>query len=306
MTRHSSTRIGFKSFISAGVVSGLLSLGSAFAQDWDAVEIKPTDLGNGLYMFMGSGGNLGASVGEDGIFLIDDQYAPLTDKIVAALGKIGSGDVKYVLNTHWHGDHSGGNENLGKTGSVIVAHRNVRVRMSVDQFSKMRDRTTPASPDIALPVVTFDGNVEFYFNGHKIEVKSVEAAHTDGDSIVFIKDANVLHMGDTFFHTWYPFIDAESGGNIHGMIAVHEKGLSLADDTTKIIPGHGPLATKADLQEAHDKLVRVRDALQSRIDKGMSDEEIIADKPLESLDLGWGGFLKPEQFVAITLAGMRG
>lgn len=306
MIFHSSMKSGFRSFVSAGLVSGFISLGAAFAQDFDAVEIKPTDLGNGFYMLMGSGGNLGASVGEDGIFLIDDQYAPLTDKIVAALGKIGSGDVKYVLNTHWHGDHSGGNENLGKTGSVIVAHRNVRVRMSVDQFSKMRDRTTPASPDIALPVVTFDGNVEFYFNGHKIEVKSVEAAHTDGDSIVFIKDANVLHMGDTFFHTWYPFIDAESGGNIHGMIAVHEKGLSLADDTTKIIPGHGPLATKADLQEAHDKLVNVRDALQSRIDKGMSDEEIIADKPLESLDLGWGGFLKPEQFVAITLAGMRG
>ena len=135
--------------------------------------------------------------------------------------------------------------------------------------------------------------------------RSVGAAHPDGDSIVFIKDANVLHMGDTFFHTWYPFIDAESGGNIHGMIAVHEKGLALADDKTKIIPGHGPLATKADLQEAHDKLVSVRDALQSRIDKGMSDEEIIADKPLDALDLGWGGFLKPEQFVAITLAGMR-
>lgn len=306
MIFYNDAKIGFRAFISAGLLSGLVSFGAASAQDWEAVEIKPTDLGNGFYMLMGSGGNLGASVGEDGIFLIDDQYAPLTDKIVAALGEIGSGDVKYVLNTHWHGDHSGGNENLGKAGSVIVAHRNVRVRMSVDQFSKMRDRTTPASPDIALPVVTFDGNVEFYFNGHKIEVKSVEAAHTDGDSIVFVKDANVLHMGDTFFHTWYPFIDAESGGNIHGMIAVHEKGLALADDATKIIPGHGPLATKADLQEAHDKLVRVRDVLQARIDKGMSDEEIIADKPLDVLDLGWGGFLKPEQFLAITLAGMRG
>lgn len=306
MTRHSGTRIGFISFISAGVVSGLLSFGSAFAQDWDAVEIKPTDLGNGLYMLMGSGGNLGASFGEDGIFLIDDQYAPLTDKIVAALGQIGSGDVKYVINTHWHGDHSGGNENLGKAGSIIVAHRNVRERMSVEQFMKMRDVTVPASPDIALPVVTFDGNVDFYFNGHKIEVKSVEAAHTDGDSIVFIKEANVLHMGDTFFHTWYPFIDVDSGGNIHGMIAVHETGLALADDKTKIIPGHGPLATKANLQEAHDKLVGVRDALQARIDKGMSDAEVIADKPLDALDLGWGGFLKPEQFIAITLAGMRG
>lgn len=299
----------FKSFVSGGVsaavLGGIISLGGAQAQNFDAVQIKTSDLGNGLYMLEGSGGNLGVSVGEDGIFLIDDQYAPLTDKILAALAGIGGGDVKYILNTHWHGDHTGGNENLGKKGSVIVAHKNVRERMSTEQFSKMMNRTTPASPDVSLPVVTFDGDVDFYFNGHKIEVKSVVPAHTDGDSIVYIAEANMLHMGDTFFNTWYPFIDVDSGGNIHGMIAVHKKGLTLANDATKIIPGHGPLASKADLQVSHDKLVSVRDALQSRIDKGMSDEEIMADSPLAGLDLNWGGFLNETQFTAITLAGMR-
>lgn len=299
----------FKSFVSRGVsaavLGGFISLGSAQAQNFDAVQIKTSDLGSHIYMLEGAGGNLVASFGEDGIFLIDDQYAPLTEKILAALQKIGSGEVKYVINTHWHFDHTGGNENLGKKGSVIVAHRNVRKRMSVDQVMNVFDMTVPASPDIALPVVTFDGNVDFYFNDHKIEVKSVEAAHTDGDSIVFIKDANVLHMGDTFWNKLFPLIDAESGGRIAGVIAVQEIGLALADDDTKIIPGHGGLATKADLQETRDGLVSIQNALQSGIDKGMSDEEIIADKPLDGLDLDWGGSFTHDKFVAIVLAGMR-
>lgn len=306
-----NTHVGrFKSFaragISAAILGGSFSLAAAEAQNFDAVQIKTSDLGNGLYMLEGSGGNLGVSVGADGIFLIDDEYAPLTTKILAALADIGAGDVKYILNTHWHGDHTGGNENLGSRGSVIVAHKNVRERMSADRLSERMNQTTPASPDVSLPVVTFDGNVEFYFNGHKIEVMSVVPAHTDGDSIVYIAEANMLHMGDTYFNTWYPYIDVDSGGNIHGMIAVHEKGLALANDTTKIIPGHGPLADKSDLQVAHDKLVDVRDALQAGIDKGMSDEEIIASNPLAGLDLNWGGFLTEMQFVTVTLAGMRG
>lgn len=305
MSNQHNTTINFRALISAGLLSGLISFGAAQAQDFDAVEIKTTDLGNGIYMLEGAGGNLGASVGDDGIFLIDDQYAPLTPKIVAALAELGSGDIKYVINTHWHGDHTGGNENLGKDGTVIVAHRNVRKRMSEEAVSQMRNTTTPPSPDSALPTITYDANVDFHINGHTIEIKAVEAAHTDGDSIVHIKDANVLHMGDTLFNTWYPFIDVESGGSIHGMIAVHELGLSLANDGTKVIPGHGPLATRAQLQDAHDKLVSVRDAVQTRIDKGMSDEEIMADKPLDDLDLGWGGFLSAEQFLTLVLISMR-
>lgn len=306
MTHQSSIHVGFKSFISAGLVSGLLSFGSAQAQDFDAVEIKSTDLGGGIYMLTGAGGNLGASFGEDGIFLIDDQYAPLTDKILAALKKIEPGEVKYVINTHWHFDHTGGNENLGKTGSVIVAHHNVRKRMSMGQAMKVFDMTVPPAPEIALPVVTFDGNVDFHFNGHRIEVKAVEAAHTDGDSIVFIRQANVLHMGDVFWNKMFPLIDAESGGRIAGVIAVQDIGLALADDDTKIIPGHGGLATKADLQATRDTLEAIRSVLQTRIDKGMSDEEIVADKPLDALNIDWGGSFTPEQFIAITLAGMRG
>lgn len=291
--------------LATAILSGVLGASGAFAQGAKGVEIKATDLGNGIHMLEGQGGNLGVSIGEDGVFLIDDQYAPLSGKILDKIKELGGGDVVYVLNTHWHGDHTGGNENVGETGAVIVAHKNVRVRMSTDQVSAMRNRTTPASPAEALPVVTFDGSVDFYFNGHKLEVMSVEASHTDGDSIVFVKDANVLHMGDTFFNTWYPFIDMESGGDLDGMIAVLAKGLNLADDETKIIPGHGPLANKADMQSTHDKLVSVRGALQSRIDKGMSDAEILSDKPLDGLNLEWGGFLDEAGFLTITLAGMR-
>ena len=298
-------RTAIRRSLGAGLMGLFLFATSAGAQDWDAVEIKSDDLGNGFHMLAGAGGNIGVSLGEDGVFLIDDQYAPLSAKILTKIEELGGGEVIYVLNTHWHGDHTGGNENVGETGATIVAHKNVRQRMSVEQYSKIRDRTTPASPEASLPVVTFDGSLDFFFNGHKIEVMSVERSHTDGDSIVFVEEANVLHMGDTFFHTWYPFIDVDSGGRISGMINVLAKGLVLADDDTKIIPGHGPLATKADLQVSHDKLVAVQTELQARIDKRMSDAEIIADKPLAGLDLSWGGFLNEEQFIGITLAGMR-
>jgi cyclase len=288
-----------------GLLFGLIAPLAAVAQNLDSVEIKSEDLGNGFHMLMGAGGNLGLSIGEDGVFLIDDQYAPLSTKILNKIEALGGGDVRYVLNTHWHGDHTGGNEAVGATGAVIVAHKNVRKRMTVEQFSNLRNSTTPPSPEAAWPVVTFDGNVDFFFNGHKIEVMSVVPSHTDGDSIVYVADANIIHMGDAYFNTWYPFVDVDSGGDLDGMIEVHEKGLGLADDHTKIIPGHGPLATKTDLQKSHDQLVAVRSALQSRIDKGMSNEEIIADKPFEDLDLGWGGFLTEAQFIMISLLGMR-
>lgn len=296
---------GMRRLIRLGAMGGLLLSWSSSAQAADEVTIEATDLGSGLYMLVGQGGNIGLSIGEDGVFLIDDQYAPLSEAILAKIKELGGGDVVYLLNTHWHGDHTGGNENFAKLGAVIVANKNVRERMSVEQVSQLMNRTTPASPDAALPVISYVGSVDFYFNGHKIEALTVEPSHTDGDSIVFIEEANVLHMGDTFFHTWYPFVDVDSGGDLWGMIAVHEEALDMINDDTKIIPGHGPLATKADLQASRDKLLAVAEVLQALIDEGKSDDEILAANPLAALNLEWGGFLTEEQFIRISLISLR-
>lgn len=218
------------------------------AQDFSETEITVEKLAPGVAVLFGAGGNIGLSYGDDGNVLVDDQYAPLTAKILAAVKSLDPDPVRFVINTHWHGDHSGGNENLGKAGAVIVAHDNVRRRMSVEHLSS-RFGKIPASPRGALPVVTFAEGVSFHLNGDEIHVVHVRNAHTDGDSLVHWTKGNVLHMGDTFFHkVTLPFIDLESGGSIDGMVAAARIGLSLARPDTRIIPGHGPVATRADLE----------------------------------------------------------
>ena len=226
----------------------LLSLGIAFLatpnpvkaqQDLENVQIKTIPVADSIYMLIGQGGNIGVSAGDDGIFLIDDQFAPLTGKIRAAVGKISKEPIRFLINTHWHFDHTGGNENLGKAGVVIVAHDNVRQQMSVDQFIELFNREIPASPSIALPVITFNDTTTFHLNGSTIHAFHVEFAHTDGDSVIHFREANVIHTGDVYFNGIYPFIDVDSGGSINGMIAAVNRILALCDDQTKIIPGHG-------------------------------------------------------------------
>lgn len=269
---------------------GLTAAAVAGAQDRFAnVEIEATDLGNGIYMMTGAGGNLGLSIGEDGTFLIDDQFAPLTEKIQAKVAELTDTPVQWVINTHWHGDHVGGNENFGEAGAVVVAHDNVRERMSTDQLNEVFGRTTPASPDGALPVVTFTDEVTFHLNGEEIEVMHFPNAHTDGDSVIHFKGANVIHMGDTFFNKLYPFIDRSSGGDLDGMIAVNEAMYARADEETKIIPGHGPLSTKADMKIYIDMLKTVRSRIAEAKAAGKSLEEIQADKPLQDFEEVWGG-----------------
>jgi len=289
----------------------MTGLNSAFPQDeverYKDTRIETIDVADGIYMLMGEGGNIGISTGEDGVFMVDDQFAPLTDRIIAAVAKLSDQPVRFVINTHWHFDHTGGNENLGKEGVVIVAHDNVYKRMSADSFIKAFNMQIPAAPKAALPVITFNDTVSFHLNGLEIVVVHQESAHTDGDSIVFFKTANVIHMGDTFFNGIYPFIDSSSGGNVNGMIRSAENVLALSDEKTKIIPGHGPLADKAALEKYRDMLVMVRDRMQSLIDDGKTLDEIINMKPNADLDEGWGGgFLDPEAFLKVLHSTMPG
>ena len=205
-----------------------------------------------------------------------------------------------MLNTHWHGDHTGGNENFGKAGAVIVAHENVRNRMSTVQFMKTFNREVPAAPEAALPVVTFSDNVNFYFNDNDISVMHMPASDTDGDSIVLFIEANVLHMGDTFFNGFFPFIDHSSGGTLEGLISTTEIVLSIVDNDTQIIPGHGPLATKADLKKYQSMLLTVQDKMQPALASGKSRDEVLAENPLESVGKIWGnGFMKTDVFTGI-------
>lgn len=274
---------------------------AAFAQeDLSKVEIKTEKLSDTTYMMMGAGGNLGLSIGGDVVFVIDDQFAPLTPKIQAAIAKLTDKPVKFVLNTHWHFDHTGGNENMGKAGAVIVAHENVRKRMSVEGFIEFLGMKTQAEPKLALPVVTFTRDVSFHINGDELFAYHAPRAHTDGDAIVHFKKSNVIHMGDVFFNKLYPFIDTSSGGTVDGVIQAVDRVLSVAGDQTKIIPGHGPLATKADLKAYRGMLATVSARIAAQIKQGKTFEQTAAAKPTAEFDGVWGkGFLPPEKFVAM-------
>lgn len=265
--------------------------GTLQAQGFDDVEIETQRLTDNVYMLIGQGGNIGVSAGDDGVFIIDDQFAPLTEKIVAAIRQITSEPVRFVFNTHWHGDHTGGNENLGEAGALIVAHDNVRERMSVEQVLERIGRpaaTEPAAPDGALPVVTFGGDVSFHINDDLLHAFHVEAAHTDGDAIVHFQRANVVHMGDTFFRDRFPFIDTATGGSIDGMIAAAGAALALMDAETQVIPGHGPLSSRNDLTAYRDALRTMRNSVAALKEEGLTLDEIQARRPIRRQAEAWG------------------
>jgi glyoxylase-like metal-dependent hydrolase (beta-lactamase superfamily II) len=293
--------------IGIGVAAAwLLAAASAFAQpDFAKVDITVEKLSEGVYMLVGAGGNIGLSVGDDATFIVDDQFAPLTDKIVAAIGTVSKTPVKFVVNTHWHGDHTGGNENFGKAGAVIIAHDNVRKRLSTEQFTEAFNQTTPASPKAALPVVTFAESVTLHLNGDSVRVVHLPPAHTDGDAIIHFTKANVLHTGDLFFNGGYPFVDVSSGGHVNGIIDAADTVLAMGDDQTKIIPGHGPLADKAALKRFRDVVATVRDRVAALVKEGRSLDEVKAAQPSREFDAQWGGgFVKGEQFVELVYASL--
>ena len=216
-------------------------------RDWDKVSITSEQLSDNIYVLFGSGGNIGLVIGEESAYIIDDQFAPLSDKILAHIGSLTDKPVKWVLNTHWHGDHTGGNENLAKAGALIIAHENVRTRMSTKQ-TRSGGRILEPSPMEALPVITFNDKMTLYLdNGNTMHAMHVNDAHTDGDSYYYFPEDNVLHMGDNYFVGRYPFIDLNSGGDVDGLISNLSMALAMIDDDTKIIPGHGSVGSKSDL-----------------------------------------------------------
>ncbi|MCI5043936.1 MAG: MBL fold metallo-hydrolase [Aquisalinus sp.] len=242
----------------------------------DDVIITTTELGDGLYMLEGRGGNIGISVGPDGVFMIDDQFGNIADKILAAVAEVTDEPVSYVLNTHWHGDHTGGNAAMAAEGATILSHDNVRKRLkqSLEVKGELEDGKT------SLPVLTFSDTTTFFWNDHEIHVFHFPNAHTDGDALVHFKTANAMHLGDTLFAGLYPFIDLDSGGTVAGYIANLEAVATLADDETKIIPGHGPLSDKATVLSTIEMLKDTRAAVKDLVDKGLSEDEIVASDPL--------------------------
>lgn len=285
------------------LVTGIPSYCGA-QQNFDQVQIKTEKLTDGIYMLIGAGGNIGVCAGEDGVLMIDSQYAGLTDKIRAAIAAISDKPIRFLINTHWHSDHTDGNENLAKAGAVIFAHENVRKRMSSNQ--SIFGSEIPASPKAALPVVTFDQGMTFHLNGQEIELFHMPYAHTDGDILVRFTEPDVLHMGDTYFEGMYPFIDVSSGGSIDGMVRAVDQVLAMIDSDTIIIPGHGPRSNKEKLQDYRKMLDTIRKRVAQHLKDGKTLEEILASKPAQEYDAAMGqGFMNSERFVEIVYNSLK-
>jgi glyoxylase-like metal-dependent hydrolase (beta-lactamase superfamily II) len=262
--------------------------------------IEAQKITDSIYLLSGKGGNIGVSIGEDGTFLIDDKFAPLSDAILEVIKEVGGDTPKFIVNTHFHGDHTGGNENFGKQGSIIVAHQNVRKRLQEDNFIAAFNFSFAAQPKIGLPVVTFADSISFHLNDEQIEVTHIPNSHTDGDSVIYFTKANVLHTGDLLFNGFYPFIDTDHGGSLAGLIAGVESLLTLINDQTVVIPGHGPIGNQQDLMAYHAMLKTANQKLSELRVQGKSVEEVIALKPLASLDKDWaGGIFTSDKWIGL-------
>ena len=257
-------RLGF----AVGLVALAAVPAAAQGNDFSKVEVKATRIAGNVWMLMGAGGNIGVLAGADGVLVVDDEFAPLADRIRAAIrGFAPEGKLAFLLNTHWHGDHTGGNAAFGKE-ATIIAQENVRKRLSTKQEAP--GQTTEASPKEALPVVTYENGVSVWFDGEEIQVVHVPHGHTDGDSIIFFKGSNVVHMGDQFFNGTFPFIDVDSGGNVDGYVKNVADMIARIPPGAAIIPGHGPLGTLDDLKKFHAMLVKTTDIVKGEVAKGMS------------------------------------
>jgi cyclase len=269
------------------------------AQDnFDSVKVTTQKISDNLYLLMGAGGNIGVLVGPDGTLMVDDQFAPLSARITDAIKAIHPGAIRFVINTHIHGDHSGGNENFTRAGSTVIAQENVRKRMSTSAVNSKTKEVTPPRDKDAWPIVTFPSTMNVHMNGENIEVVYLGPAHTDGDVAVWFKNANVVHLGDQFVTYGYPYIDYEGGGSINGFISNMDKVLSLMNEQTRIIPGHGDICRKADVQKFRDTLADIRDQTLAALKKGKKVDEIAGLPIASKYDAAWGkGFTKGKDFV---------
>jgi cyclase len=252
------------------------------------VKIESTELAPGIYMLVGRGGNVGLTVGVDGAAIIDDQFADMAPKIRAAVSMLSDRPVKFVINTHLHGDHTGGNDAFGKAGAVIIAQENVRKRLGTPQVNPSTNQPIAPRAREALPVVTFAHSATLHFNDDDLEFTHLPNAHTETDIVIRFRKANVVHMGDMFTAS-FPFIDGNTGGTLDGLIKAHAAVLATVDDQTKIIRGHGPLGNKAELQAYHDMLVTVRDRIARLVRSGKSQDEVVAARPTQDFEARYGG-----------------
>jgi cyclase len=255
--------------------------------DFSKVEIKTTDLGDGVYMLEGQGGNITVATAQDGIIMVDSEFAPLHDKIKAAIAVISNLPVKYLINTHFHGDHTGGNEPFARDGAVVVSEVNVKTRLAAGTTNGLTGARTPPAAPGALPGKTYTGAFKIRLDGRIADLKHIANAHTDGDTYVWFKTANVLATGDTFTNGRYPNIDFANGGNIKGMIAATDAYLKLTNARSRIVPGHGPIADKAALKEYRTMLVTSRDRMAKLVKDGKSEDDVVAAKPFADLDAKW-------------------
>jgi cyclase len=292
-------------FVIAGVPLLLLffsmNANHIYAQ-YENVTINTTKLTDSIYMLEGSGGNIAVSVGQDGVFIVDDQFAPLTVKIKEAISKISDKPIKFVINTHWHSDHTGGNENLGELGAIIISHDNVRKRLSSDQVSEFFNRTVPALSEKGLPIVTFSNNITIYQNGDEVRIVHVDNGHTDGDSIVYFTKNNVIHVGDDFNDKSYPFIDISSSGSIDGLISSLETISSTINDETQVISGHTGIYNKTKVNDFTNMLKDIRDQVSQMKGEGQSLDQIIASNITATYDQIYheNTSRKPQDFVTFV------
>jgi glyoxylase-like metal-dependent hydrolase (beta-lactamase superfamily II) len=279
------------------VIVSLLFAATASAQtDFSKVQMKATKVAGNVWMLEGAGGNIGVSVGDDGLLIVDDQFAPLADKIRAALKGIADKKLHFILNTHWHGDHTGGNVAFGPE-ATIIAHDNVRKRLATEQKSTVFNSTTPPSPKEALPVITFDQTLTVHFNGEDIRAIHYPKGHTDGDSVIFFSASNVVHLGDDFFAGRFPFVDLESGGSVEGLVKNIGELITKIPADAKLIPGHGPISTLDDLKSYHRMLQQTTEIVRCKITAGKTLDQIKTEG-LPAEWAPWGsGFIKTDRWV---------
>lgn len=288
--------LAFRAPAAALLAATLAIPAAAQGTAFDTVQVRTEKITDRLYVRFGAGGNIGLSVGDDGAVIVDDQFAPLSEKITRAVAAVSSRPLRFVVNTHWHGDHTGGNANFGRAGAVIVAQENVRKRMGSEQVRG--NNRTPPSPREALPVITFNRELSLHLNGDSVQVLYVPNAHTDGDALIHYVRSNAIHMGDTFFAGRFPFIDRASGGTVDGIVEAADRALAIARSDTRIIPGHGPISSVADLREYRRVVALVRDRVKALVQQGKTLTEVAAARPLEGIAASWGsGFINADVFL---------